>query len=177
MNNNKLRLAIDMDDVMADTHAKLLMRFHQDYGTPLDLALKPGSEIFENLPSDIAGRWTTYINEEGFFRDVPVMEGAQEVIQELHQKYDLFVVSAALQFRNSLIDKYDWLQEYFPYISWTHILFTGHKIVVSDLMIDDRAKNFSPHITRPLLFSSPHNVLLSGYERVDNWQEVAQKLL
>jgi 5'(3')-deoxyribonucleotidase len=44
-------------------------------------------------------------------------------------------------------------------------------------MIDDRAKNFIDFKGRKLLFSSPHNLLLTGYERVNNWEEVLEKLM
>jgi 5'(3')-deoxyribonucleotidase len=44
-------------------------------------------------------------------------------------------------------------------------------------MIDDRIKNFVTFKGRSLLYTSPHNLLVDGFERVNNWQEVAAKLL
>jgi len=82
-----------------------------------------------------------------------------------------------MEFRNSLDDKYAWLQDHFSFIDWKHIIFCGEKIVNVDIMIDDRIKNFSQFEGRKLLFSSPHNVLITEFERVNNWQEVADKLL
>jgi 5'(3')-deoxyribonucleotidase len=52
-----------------------------------------------------------------------------------------------------------------------------YKIVNVDIIIDDRIKNFKDFEGRKLLFSSPHNLLLTDYERVNNWKEVAEKLL
>jgi len=105
------------------------------------------------------------------------MPDSQRVIKELSEKYEVFVVSAAMEFRNSLIDKLDWLNEHFPFISWTHIMFCGLKIVNVDIFIDDRIRNFADFDGRKLLYSSPHNLLINDYERVDNWQQVADKLL
>jgi len=99
------------------------------------------------------------------------------VVKELCQKYDVFIVSAATEFKNSLIDKMDWLEEHFPFISWTNIIFCGRKIVDVDIFIDDRIRNFTDFEGRKLLYTSPHNVTITDYERVNNWQEVAQKLL
>jgi len=82
-----------------------------------------------------------------------------------------------MEFRNSLEDKYDWLQEYFPFIHWTHILFTGEKIISADILIDDRIKNLADFQGRKLLFSSPHNMLITGYERVNSWGEIKTLLL
>jgi 5'(3')-deoxyribonucleotidase len=82
-----------------------------------------------------------------------------------------------MEFRNSLIDKYDWMAEHFPFIDWQHIMFCGNKIVNVDIIIDDRIKNFVNFTGRPLLFSSPHNLLVTEYERVNTWEEVAGLLL
>ena len=105
------------------------------------------------------------------------MPGSQEVMKELAGKYDVYVVSAAMEFKNSLIDKYEWLADHFPFIPWTHIIFCGHKIVNVDVIIDDRTRNFADFNGRKLLYSSPHNMLVEGYERVSSWSDVADKLL
>lgn len=171
-----MRIAIDMDEVLADPIHKFIQLYHRDHQIPLDLAIKPGTEIFHNLPTEINNKWFEYINEPGFFRDLPLIEGSVEAVKKLQEKYEVYIVSAAMEFRNSLIDKLDWLNQHFPFISWKNIIFCGDKIVNVDVMIDDRAKNFIEFKGRPLLFSSPHNLLLNEYERVDNWQQVLEKL-
>ena len=88
-----------------------------------------------------------------------------------------FIVSAAMEFRNSLEDKVDWLADHFPFIPWQRTIFCGLKIVNVDIMIDDRSRNFTAFDGRPLLFTSPHNKLITEFERVDTWEEVAAKLL
>ncbi|WP_233164712.1 5'(3')-deoxyribonucleotidase [Pedobacter sp. ASV28] len=172
-----MRIAIDMDEVLANPIHKFIQLYHRDHQVPLDLIIAPGTEIFQNVPEEINGRWFEYINEKGFFRDLPVVDGAVEAVRQLQEKYEIYVVSAAMEFRNSLEDKMDWLTEYFPFIDWKHIVFCGEKIVNVDIMIDDRIKNFRDFKGRPLLFTSPHNLLLTEYERVDNWQQVLDKLM
>lgn len=172
-----MRIAIDMDEVLADPLHKFITLYNRDYGIPLDTILDPGNEIYHHVPEHVKDKWFDYINEEGFFRDLDPIPGSIEAVQKLQLKHEVFIVSAAMEFRNSLIDKYDWLAEHFPFISWQNIIFCGQKIVDADVMIDDRAKNFIGFNGRKLLFSSPHNLLLTGYERVDNWQQVLDKLL
>lgn len=171
-----MRIAIDMDEVLADPLHKFIQLYHRDYGTPLDLKIDAGNEIYQQMPEHINHKWFDYINEKGFFRDLPVMEGSVEALKKLQEKHEIYIVSAAMEFRNSFEDKFDWLHEHFPFISWKNIIFCGDKIVNVDVMIDDRARNFVGFNGRPLLFSSPHNLLLTQYERVDNWQEVLVKL-
>jgi 5'(3')-deoxyribonucleotidase len=175
--NNKQRIAIDMDEVMADTLGKFISIYKREHDIELKLDEMHGREFSELLPAELYSSVRKYLNEPGFFRDIPVMPDSQRVVKELYEKYDVFIVSAAMEFKNSLIDKYDWLAEHFPFIAWERIIFCGLKIVKVDIFIDDRIRNFVDFDGRALLYSSPHNFLINDYERVDNWQQVADKLL
>lgn len=173
----KQRIAIDMDEVIADPLDKFIELYRQDHKVEMLIEDMNGKEFFELLPFEITGTWREYINRKGFFRDLKVIPGSKEVVERLCEKYDVFIVSAAMEFPNSLEDKLNWLSEHFPFISWTNIIFCGKKIVDVDIMIDDRTKNFAGFNGRKLLFSSPHNLLIDSYERVNSWEEVAGLLL
>jgi 5'(3')-deoxyribonucleotidase len=177
MFERKPRIAVDMDEVIADPLSKFIRLYNRDYGVPLDLKISPGNEVYHHVPEHAKMKLYEYINEKGFFRDLAVLPDSIEVLKKLQEKYEIFIVSAAMEFPNSLQDKYEWLAENFPFISWQNIIFCGHKIVNVDILIDDRIKNFVDFEGRPLLFSSPHNMLISDYERVNNWKEVEEKLL
>jgi 5'(3')-deoxyribonucleotidase len=177
MSDRKLRIAVDMDEVIADPLSKFIRLYNRDYGVPLDLEILPGNEVYHHVPEHAKMKLYEYINEKGFFRDLAVLPDSVEVLKQLQDKYDIFIVSAAMEFPNSLQDKYEWLAEHFPFIGWQNIIFCGHKIVNVDILIDDRIKNFKDFDGRKLLFSSPHNLLLTDYERVNNWKEVGEKLL
>lgn len=171
-----MRIAIDMDEVIADPISKFLQLYNRDFGVPLDLALQPGKEVHQHVPADVNRKWYEYINEKGFFRDLPVIPGSIDAIQKLQENHDVYIATAAMEFRNSLEDKFDWLQDHFPFIPWTNIIFCGNKVLDVDVLIDDRIKNFADFKGRPLLFSSPHNLLITDYERVDTWEQVLEKL-
>jgi 5'(3')-deoxyribonucleotidase len=177
MAERRQRIAVDMDDVIAHTIDKFAEVYRKNHQIDLNPQVLYGKEIREVLPPEIKHTVSEYINAPGFFRHITVMPGSQEVLKELMGKYDVYIVSAAMEFKNSLIDKYEWLAEHFPFIPWTHIIFCGHKIVNVDVIIDDRIRNFADFDGRKLLYSSPHNMLVEGYERVNNWDEVADKLL
>jgi len=171
------RLAIDMDEVIADPIAKFIALYQRDYGIELPNQLEPGKEIYELVPPEVNQKWYQYINEPGFFRDLAVIPQSQEVIRALQTRYEVYIVSAAMEFPNSLTDKWQWLQQHFPFIGWQQIIFCGNKIIDADILIDDRIKNFATFQGRKLLFTSPHNLLIDDYERVNSWEEVAAKLL
>ncbi len=88
------------------------------------------------------------------------------------------MVSAALEFPNSLKDKFDWISKNLPFITWRQICLCGNKsIVQTDIMIDDRTRNFSHFQGRKILYTQHHNIYEEHYERVTNWKEIEEKLL
>ena len=171
-----MRIAIDMDEVLADPLKKFIKLYNRDYGIPLDTLIDPGNEVYHHVPEHLNRKWYEYINEKGFFRDLDVIEGSVEALKKLQEQHEVYIVSAAMEFRNSLEDKLDWLADHFPFISWENIIFCGNKIIDADVLIDDRIKNLNNFKGRTLLFSSPHNLLINDYERVDTWQQVLDKL-
>ena len=177
VNMNKLRIAIDMDEVIADPIAKFIDIYQKEHGLNYTLEQMQGKEFSELLPAELLPTLRDYIYRKGFFRDLNVISGSHEVITELCKKYDVFIVSAAMEFPNSLQDKLEWLGDHFPFIPWTNIIFCGYKIVNVNIMIDDRPRNFIGFEGRKLLFTSPHNVNRTEYERANTWDDVAGKLL
>ena len=174
---DKIRIAIDMDEVIADTIDKFIELYKREHQTEVRLDQMDGKEFNELLPIEIKQTLKEYLHQPGFFRDLKVMPGSQDVVKALCEKYDVYIASAAMEFPNSLIDKHDWLAEHFPFIHWKNIIFCGNKIVDVQIMIDDRIRNFAGFKGRSLLFTSPHNHFITEYERVNNWPEVADKLL
>lgn len=107
------------------------------------------------------------------FLDLPIFEGAAEVVEWLNTHFDLFIVTAAQEFPHSLIDKYHWLQKHLPFISWKQFVFCGDKSIIrADYMIDDHVHNLKTFDGLGLLFSASHNINENGYIRLNNWNEV-----
>lgn len=172
------RIVIDMDEVVADIYPHFIELYNKEHNLSLHISQFDGKEIKDGVPEELSHLVYEYINRPKFFRDLPLIKDSVEVIEALTQKYDVYFVSAAMEFPNSLKDKYEWIQEHFPFISWKKIVLCGDKIVDADIMIDDRIRNLNQFKgERKLLFTSPHNLGITDYERVNNWKEVAEKLL
>ena len=170
------RVIIDMDHVMAAITQQYIRWYKDHTGIDVDEATLIGKAESEAFP-DKELIWK-FLYSPGFFRTAPVIEGSREVIAELNKKYEVFIVSAAMEFPQSLVEKYDWLQEHFPFISWKQVVFCGSKTVIKgDYMIDDHLKNLDYFDGEKLLFTAAHNALITGYRRVDTWQDVAAILL
>ncbi|RYE29515.1 MAG: 5'(3')-deoxyribonucleotidase, partial [Sphingobacteriaceae bacterium] len=107
-----------MDEVLADVIAKFEALYKKNHPEEALRQQKNGEEFYAILPEHISGDFRKHIYEKGFFRDLEVIKDSQRVVKELDKKYDVFIVSAAMEFRNSLEDKVDWLADHFPFISW-----------------------------------------------------------
>ncbi|TLV00828.1 5' nucleotidase, NT5C type [Dyadobacter luticola] len=163
-------IAVDMDNVIADIETNWIGLYNAEFGVRIrkeDLRGKPEDDAF---PDPLAAR--SLIFKPGFFRNAPVIPGAQEALIKLQQNFDVFIVSAAMEFPNSLPEKYEWLAEHFPSIHWKNIVFCGDKRVINtDYLIDDHLKNLDFCQGTPILFTAGHNVNVDRHTRVNNWQE------
>ncbi|NIJ51617.1 5' nucleotidase, NT5C type [Dyadobacter arcticus] len=170
---NRKSVAVDMDNVIADIETNWIASYNAEFGanvTSEDLIGKPENDAF---PDPIAAK--TLIYKPGFFRNAPVIEGAQEALRKLQEHFDIYIVSAAMEFPNSLAEKYDWLAEHFPFIHWKNIVFCGDKsVIATDYLIDDHLKNLDFCKGMPILFTAGHNVNVKKYRRVNSWSEVLE---
>lgn len=173
-----MTIFVDMDEVMADTYGAHIEIYNQEFEECLTLEHCLGKEVWHTVPEDRQLSVRNHARNRGFFRDLKPIENSKEVLKELSSMHDVYIASAAMQFPNSLEEKSDWLDEHFPFIPWQNRILLGNKhILKGDVLIDDRSYNLENFDGRSLLFTSPHNVHINGFERVDNWEEVATKLL
>ncbi|MEM1327183.1 MAG: 5'(3')-deoxyribonucleotidase [Bacteroidota bacterium] len=164
------RIAIDMDEVLGDVYGKLLMYFERDLGWRPKWEEYAGRKLYE---LEGATHLRDYIHARGFFSDIRVMPDSQAVVQELMESYEVFIVTATMEFRYSMEDKLHWLSIHFPFIPWKNIVMCGTKsIVKADYMIDDHIWNLDGFDGKGLLYTASHNIHNTTYSRVDNWLAV-----
>jgi 5'(3')-deoxyribonucleotidase len=169
MGTERKSIAVDMDGVIADTAEQFLNWYEMKHGVRIPKEQLQGVSELEALPNQAA---RIFVFEAGFFRGVPVMEGAKEAVQELMKYFEVYIVSAAMEFPQSLAEKYEWLREHFPFVHWKNIIFCGDKSIINtDYMIDDHVKNLDVCKGRPFLFTAAHNIRIDRHTRVNNWQE------
>jgi len=166
------RIAIDMDEVLANTNARFIEWYERYTGVKVTEAelFEKGQKIYQYVGYP-ALREQLHI--KGFFKDLPLMPDSQEVVKWLAEHYEIFIVTSAMEFRNSMEDKYDWLQKYFPFLSWKNFVFCGRKdMIIADYLIDDHVKNIASFTGKGLLYHAPHNLDNTEFTRVKNWQEI-----
>jgi 5'(3')-deoxyribonucleotidase len=168
----RLRIAVDMDEVMADALSEHLRRYNATFGTRVAARDLDGHHLEDWVPAGHREAALAMV-DGSFFEDLAVMPDCQEVIRELAARHDIFVVTAAMDVPCSFEPKYRWLRRYFPFLPASQIVFCGDKSIVdADYLIDDRARHFTRFKGRALLFSAPHNSGETRYARVTSWADV-----
>jgi len=170
----RLRIAIDMDEVMADALAEHIRRYNAAFGGTLSAAQLHGRHLEDWAPR-VQRDEVEAMYDASFFADLAVMPDCQDVVRELAARHDVFIVTAAMDVPCSFDTKFRWLQRHFPFIPAAQIVFCGDKgIVDADYLIDDRARHFDRFKGKPLLYSAPHNAAETRYPRVSSWQEIRE---
>ena len=173
------RVLVDMDEVIADTTVAMTNWYKKEFGGDIDFEkMLEGGSLVKGFPEKDQAIVRQQLFEPGFFRGLPVIEDSREVLEAMNKKYEIYIVSAAVEFPNSLKEKYDWLMEHFPFFTWQQMVFCGDKrIMYGDYMIDDHVRHLQFFKGKPYLFSAPHNLNEKGYDRLDNWKQVAAVFL
>ena len=169
------RICVDMDEVMADTLSEHLRRYNQEFDESLTTADLSGKGLWEVTPLDRRQQLRAFLDAEDFFEDLPLMPGAQEILKALSARFEIFIATQAMTVPNSLGPKYRWLQRHFPFIPPANYVFCGNKCILrADYLIDDLPRNLERFEGHGLLYTAPHNKNVTGFTRVDNWQQVAE---
>lgn len=172
------RIAIDMDEVLADTLTAQLVWLRERFGLALTRSDLHGKRLDQVLPARELEAHHAVLHEGGFFAELPVMAGAAEVVRALAGRYELFVASAATEFPGSFRPKFDWLTRHFPVVPASHVVFCGDKgILDADYLIDDNPEQLRRFRGQGLLFDAPHNAHEARFPRLASWEDVARRLL
>ena len=167
------RICVDMDEVMADTVAEHIRRYNADFGADLSHEDLDGKWLWQCVPPEHHEALGNYLNEPEFFGALSVMPDAQRVLERLSRDHEVFIASAAMEVPASFTAKYLWMEEHFPFIRPSHMVFCGNKsILAADFLIDHNPRQLRLFTGRGLLFSAPHNKYVTEWTRVDNWLAV-----
>jgi 5'-nucleotidase len=172
------RIAIDMDEVLADTLAQFLAEYNREFGENISKADLTEHKLAEIIPADRRSRLRHYALSPGFFRAISPMPGSLDVFAELRDRYEVFIATAAMEFPTSFNEKYAWIKHHFPDFPDTHIVFCGDKSILhTDFLLDDSPRQLTAFRGRPFLFTAPHNRAENRYPRLQNWADVRRQFL
>jgi 5'(3')-deoxyribonucleotidase len=173
-NKEKQTILIDLDDVLSEFLKSLVEVYNQEYNDNLyydnilswniQEYIKQGVNIFELTTKD------------NFLLNVPPKPNAIRVTELLSKYYELYVVTACVYPQN-IIDKFQWIEKWFPHISKDNIITAKNKgLIVGDYIIDDYINNLiTSKCNKKILFPAPHNIfneIGDDIIRVSGWEEI-----
>src|SRR2546423_2887962 len=168
--SKRLRIAVDMDEVITDILPRHLELYNRATGENLSRELIAQVGLEAAIPARYHTLFESIPHQDGFFDDLGVIENSQRALRLLDSNFDLFITSAAMEVPSSFHAKFKWLQKHFPFIPPSRIVFCADKeIVNADYLIDDRSRHFARFRGTGILFTAPHNARDQARLRANNW--------
>lgn len=164
---SRKKIAIDMDEVLADTLGAIIDGVNERANLGITVESLNGQKLKHVIPEH-DGLVTEILREPGFFRHLKVMPNAQEVVEKLNEHYDVYIATAAMDVPTSFHDKYEWLLEHFPFLDPQHFVFCGRKnIINADYLIDDNPRQLAIFEGESIMYTAVHNMNHHEYKRVN----------
>lgn len=172
MRRYKLRIGLDVDDVLYDCNAyalSIVNARHPDE-EPITINEIKGWGEFGRRPKE---RIALYSDPE-FVRNQPVFPGAQKFVRELTKFADVFFVTAVPVACMSA--RGERLMKDFPEIPSQNIIIGTRKDVITlDILLDDAAHNVAnSKAAYPVLLRRPWNMDMSGLLSVNSYDDFLQ---
>lgn len=156
-----------MDSIIVSLTQKWLDMYNRDHGDKVTMEDIKTWDISNHVK--IGQKINDYLYMDGFFLDVPAVEGAIETLQKIIALgHHVFIVSAPSWPGNSASDKITWVRRHLPFINKRDIFLCHHKYMVKgDILIDDSPGNlklYKQHwpLARTMTISYPYNETMRG---------------
>lgn len=166
---NRLSVALDIDDVLMDCTAYAIQLANEKY------KFDPPITLYEVTQWGKSGKRTDamfeFFSDPEFYRTQPVSKGAKEFVEELSQIADVFVSTAIPpQFMGIRAEQ---IFREFPQIPADHIYMGSRKDKINvDILFDDGLHNVLRSQARyPILKRRPWNQEASGVLAVNTYDE------
>lgn len=172
MRKYKLRIGLDVDDVLYDCNAYALSIVNANHPDeePISINEIKGWGEYGRRPKE---RIALY-SDPDFVRTQPILPGAQKFVKELTKFADVFFVTAVPV--SCMSARGERLMQDFPEIPPQNIIIGTRKDVISlDILLDDAAHNIaSSKAAYPVLLRRPWNMDMSGILSVNCYNDFLQ---
>lgn len=165
---------MDLDSVVVDMVPKWFTTFNAEYGEHLDPYNYDEWDLRKLVQGPCKSCIYDILDRDGFFRDMPFIDGAEEGMRELVKVSDLVIATSALDNPNAARDKMLWVRENLPFVKKGNIMIGIRKdLLHGDVMVDDSPGNLRKTLARhKVVLDYPYNRKVKDAERVYNWTEL-----
>jgi 5'(3')-deoxyribonucleotidase/uncharacterized protein with PQ loop repeat len=134
----RLRIAVDMDEVIADSFSKHLRDYNEQTGAGLTGEMITQHGLRPLIPEEHKETFNRVPFADGFFADLEVIDGSKAALEQLSERHDVFITSAAMDVPTSFDAKFKWLEKHFPFIPPARIVFCGDKHIINADVLNRR---------------------------------------
>ncbi|RBW67677.1 5' nucleotidase, NT5C type [Bacillus taeanensis] len=170
-------LCIDMDSVICDLMSDWHKRYNSDYDDDLSFEKLKCWNSEKYVKPECGMKIYDYLNEPGLFLHLNPLPNALEVLERLHHKYDLLIVTSSVS--TAFREKERWIEKHLPFIGKRNLIFSHRKnMICGDLLFDDAPHNlreFSATGRLAVAMDYPYNREVD-VPRVKNWLEFESAL-
>lgn len=171
---NKKTILIDCDDTQTDFVEPLLELYNQKYNDNIQIESIVDWNIHNFLKKDCENIFKEFADCD-FIMSCNPIENSIDVINRLHDKYNIFFVSAVHPSSVESRDKK--LQSMFGWYNYsTNLMITSNKkLIKGDILIDDCFSNHGGSANYSILFDRPWNsyfVENDNMYRSGDWLEI-----
>lgn len=163
-----MRIAVDMDEVVADTHtAKAAL--YGEHGWAWSAEELAGRKSGDLTPPEVTARVEEEMQKGLVFASAAPMEDPRETLETLSRRHEIFIARALMECPASCVHKIAWMRGHFPFADLMSLVLCGDKsVIAADVLIDDSPRHFGGF---GVCFSALHNRGAEAAYRLDCWRD------
>ncbi|WP_078555484.1 5' nucleotidase, NT5C type [Bacillus alkalicellulosilyticus] len=168
-------LLIDMDSVICDLMTEWHKRYNQEYNDDLSVEKLLCWDSEKYVKQKCGLKIYDFLDEPGLFLNLKPIENSIEVLQRLHTKFNIFIVTSSRTY--AYTEKEQWVEKLLPFIGKNQLIFAHKKEMIrGDLLFDDAPHHllaFTETNRLAIAMDYPYNRSVN-VPRVSNWLEFEQ---
>ncbi|KAK7498300.1 hypothetical protein BaRGS_00010560 [Batillaria attramentaria] len=179
----RLRVLVDLDGVLCDFEGYFLEKYREKFPHEPFIPLEERKTFYlrdqyAKLRPDLPDKVRDIYNAEGFFLNLPEIEGGCDAVKEMVQMedVDVFICTSTLQYYKYCLQE-KWVEEHLGSNWLDKIILTKDKTMANGhILIDDRPiikGACQPPPWQHVLFTTSFNrsIDLNGRQRLDSWTD------
>lgn len=119
--------------------------------------------------------------QKGFWVNIPILPGAQDVINKLNEYYTIiFLTTPYINSVTCREEKMLWLQRYFDWIDRSNVIFSNNKCKFEDqgdLLIEDKPSTLLEWTKPKFKVYHPYNEFVQSDFTIYDWKYQAQDII
>ncbi len=165
----RMRIICDMDEVLVNFIEPLVKQYNK--GLVYDDLEMTVEEITDwELHQDLKD---IFLHTEGFFFNLPPLEGAIEGIRKLAEEHDIIIASSPSYTGRIAAEKIDWVKKWLPEMIDNLVLTHNKGVFDAHVMIDDSVRFLEQFYAGRIIMDRPWN---RDYNEADvrayNWDDI-----